>query len=236
MKTKRLTSLIFAVVMIASCAFSAGFTASAQTPSEDYGLGYTANDGLILQAWNWSYSEIQNNLDAIAGAGFTTIQISPPTELKEATKGVKILRKENDNGWWMMYQPAAYELNQSEDNALGTKDELISMINAAHEKGLFVIADAVINHLGNSETGDYKINANAVPSDANAVDYLCERAWEFESSRAIIDAGAFHYPYANCKYNDTGAFDCTQNAVSLLPDLDTSKPVVQEINRYRESF
>ena len=85
MKTKRLTSLIFAVVMIASCAFSAGFTASAQTPSEDYGLGYTANDGLILQAWNWSYSEIQNNLDAIAGAGFTTIQISPPTELKEAT-------------------------------------------------------------------------------------------------------------------------------------------------------
>ena len=127
-----------------------------------------------------------------------------------------------------MYQPAAYELNQSEDNALGTKDELISMINAAHEKGLFVIADAVINHLGNSETGDYKINANAVPSDANAVDYLCERAWEFESSRAIIDAGAFHYPYANCKYNDTGAFDCTQNAVSLLPDLDTSKPVVQE--------
>lgn len=233
MKSKRLISLIMAVMMILSCAFCAGFTVSAevtseQSPATQYGLGYTANDGLILQAWNWSYAEIQKNLQAIAEAGFTTIQISPPTELKEATKGVKILRKENDNGWWMMYQPAAYELNQSEDNVLGTKDELISMIDAAHEMGLFVIADAVINHLGNSETGDYKINGNSLPADANAVDYLCQRAWEFDSSKAIIDAGAFHYPYANCKYNDTGAFDCTQNAVSLLPDLDTSKPVVQE--------
>ncbi|MBQ8001163.1 MAG: starch-binding protein [Ruminococcus sp.] len=233
MKSKRLISLLLAVMLMLSCAFVASFTVSAETtdtaePSKDYSLGYTVNDGLILQAWNWSYNEVKANLEAIAEAGFTTIQISPPTELKEATVGVKVLQEANDNGWWMMYQPAAYELNQSEDNVLGTKAELVEMIDAAHELGLFVIADAVINHLGNSETVDYKINANTLPKDANAVDYLCERAWDFESSRAIIDAGAFHYPYANCKYNDTGAFDCTQNAVSLLPDLDTSHPVVQE--------
>lgn len=238
MTSKRLISLILSVLMVMSCIVITGFTASAQTVANDentaqdngavsdYELGYTANDGLILQAWNWSYAEIEENLEAIAQAGFTTIQISPPTELKEATVGVKILQQANDNGWWMMYQPAAYELNQSEDNVLGTKDELISMIDAAHEKGLFVIADAVINHLGNCETGEYKITD--VPKDANAVDYLCERAWEFDSSKAIIEAGAFHYPYANCQYNDKGAFDCTQNAVSLLPDLDTSHPVVQE--------
>ncbi len=232
MKSKRLMSLILSVMMLASCAFSAGFTVSAEAtdevPKTDYNLGYTANDGLVLQAWNWSYAEIQKNLEVIAQAGFTTIQISPPTELKEATVGVKILQKANDNGWWMMYQPAAYELNQSEDNVLGTKDELVAMIDAAHELGLYVIADAVINHLGNSESGDYKITPASVPQDANAIDYLCKRAWDFDSSKAIIDAGAFHYPYANCKYNDTGAFDCTQNAVSLLPDLDTSHPVVQE--------
>ncbi len=232
MKSKRLISLLLSLMLVLSCATSAGFTAFAQTsdevvPSKDYNLGYSANDGLILQAWNWSYSEVKANLDAIAEAGFTTIQISPPTELKEATKGVKVLQEANDNGWWMMYQPAAYELNQSEDNVLGTKDELVDMIDAAHERGLYVIADAVINHLGNSETADNKIST-PLPKDANAVDYLCERAWEFESSKAIIDAGAFHFPYANCQYNDTGAFDCTQNAVSLLPDLDTSHPVVQE--------
>ncbi len=238
MKSKRIISMLLAMLMLISCAVVANFTAAAEdTPevfseevsSDKYNLGYTANDGLILQAWNWSYKEVERNLEAIAKAGYTTIQISPPTELKEATVGVKVLQQANDNGWWMMYQPAAYELNQSKDNVLGTKDELISMIDAAHELGLFVIADAVINHLGNSETADYKIDANALPADANAVDYLCERAWEFESSRAIIDAGAFHYPYDNCVYNDTGAFDCTQNAVSLLPDLDTSSPVVQEI-------
>lgn len=236
MKLRRLLSLGLSLAMVASCAVSAGFTASAETTepeaktetaAADYNLGYSTNDGLVLQAWNWSYASIKENLTAIAEAGFTTIQISPPTELKESTEGVKILRKDNANGWWMMYQPAAYELNMSDDNVLGTKDELVEMINAAHELGLFVIADAVINHLGNNETADYKITS--VPKDANAVDYLCERAWEFDSSKAIIDAGAFHYPYANCAYNDTGAFDCTQNAVSLLPDLDTSSPVVQEI-------
>ena len=230
-KSKRIISLILAVMMLIgtlTVANTAVFAADEALPeSKDYNLGSSVNDGLILQAWNWSYNEVLNNLDAIAEAGFTTIQISPPTELKAATEGVKILQEANDNGWWMMYQPAAYELNQSEDNVLGTKDELIAMIDAAHERGLFVIADAVINHLGNNETPDKKIPAS-LPADANAVDYLCERAWEFDSSKAIIDAGAFHYPYANCKYNDTGAFDCTQNAVSLLPDLDTSHPVVQE--------
>ncbi len=231
MKSKRIISLILVLMMIVgivTVANTAAFAADEEiTETKDYNLGGSVNDGLILQAWNWSYNEVLNNLDAIAEAGFTTIQISPPTELKAATEGVKILQTANDNGWWMMYQPAAYELNQSEDNVLGTKDELIAMIDAAHERGLFVIADAVINHLGNNETPDNKIPAS-LPADANAVDYLCERAWEFDSSKAIIDAGAFHYPYANCKYNDTGAFDCTQNAVSLLPDLDTSHPVVQE--------
>ncbi|MBQ4104827.1 MAG: starch-binding protein [Clostridia bacterium] len=235
MKFKRIISLLLSILMLLSCVFVANFAVSAAseentdtTGTYDYNLGATANDGLILQAWNWSYSEVKAHLAEIAEAGFTTIQISPPTELKEPTVGVKILQEANDNGWWMMYQPAAYELNQSEDNVLGTKEELVDMIDAAHEMGLFVIADAVINHLGNNETADYKINGNTLPKDANAVDYLCERAWDFDSSKAIIDAGAFHYPYANCLYNDTGAFDCTQNAVSLLPDLDTSHPVVQE--------
>ncbi len=238
--TKRIISIFLALVMLASVAVVAGVSVSAEEgtipAAKDYSLGATANDGLILQAWNWSYAEIQKNLDAIAEAGFTTIQISPPTELKEATKGVKVLQKANDNGWWMMYQPAAYELNQSEDNVLGTKDDLIKMIDAAHEKGLFVIADAVINHLGNAETGDYKIDPNKLPSDANAIDYLCERAWEFDSSKALIDANAFHYPYANCDYTDVGSFDATQNAVSLLPDLDTSNPLVQEtiLNYWQE--
>lgn len=235
MKSKRIISLILVVLMLMSSAFAANFVVSAvdtdpqNTEAVDYSLGASPNDGLILQAWNWSYSEIEKNLETIAETGFTTIQISPPTELKEATVGVKVLQEANDNGWWMMYQPAAYELNQSEDNVLGTKDELVSMIDKAHDLGLYVIADAVINHLGNSETADYKINGNTLPSNANAVDYLCERAWDFESSQKIIDAGAFHYPYANCKYNDTGAFDCTQNAVSLLPDLDTGSPIVQEV-------
>ncbi len=232
---KKILSVILAALMILSSLVLGIVSVSAET-AESYDLGKSADDGLILQAWNWSYAEIENNLDAIAEAGFTTIQISPPTELKEPTKGINILEKTDDNGWWMMYQPAAYELNQSEDNVLGTKAEMIKMIDAAHERGLYVIADAVINHLGNNAEALAGIEPDDLPADANAVDYLCERAWDFESSKALIEAGAFHYPYANCQYTDVGSFDATQNAVSLLPDLDTSKAIVQEtiLNYWQE--
>ncbi|MBQ6412954.1 MAG: hypothetical protein IJI19_05715, partial [Ruminococcus sp.] len=51
----------------------------AQTTVENnYGLSKTVNDGTILQAWTWSFKNIESNLETIAEQGFTTIQVSPP--------------------------------------------------------------------------------------------------------------------------------------------------------------
>ena len=137
MKTKKIISLILAVAMVVSC-FTVAMTAvSAKTnyneynkmleaikPENKYGLAKTVNEGKIIQAWNWSYANIEKNLVKLAEQGFTTIQVSPPNELKMPTKGVKVCEPKVDgiapNGWWMFYQPAGFQLNESEDNALGT--------------------------------------------------------------------------------------------------------------------
>ncbi len=250
MKTKRIISLILAVVLVASCFSAIGFvSASAETnyneyekmleaikPENNYGLEDTVNDGKIIQAWNWSFENIIANLELLAEQGFTTIQVSPPNEIKMPTKGAKVCEPKvngvEPNGWWMFYQPAGFQLNESEDNALGTKDEFIEMCDKAHELGLKIIVDAVINHMGTDETHTGPYNNN----DPDPMKHVNERAWEFEPE--ILNAQAFHKPWVNMSYKENYwdgysdydiEEDLTQHCTSKLPDLDTSTQLVQDV-------
>lgn len=252
MKAKRLLSVILALTVVLSCCV-AGFafapSASAAVseyneyekmlesikPENNYGLTDTVNEGKILQAWNWSYENVIANLETVAKQGFTTIQVSPPNEIKMATKGVKVCEPAVNgvapNGWWMFYQPAGFQLNESEDNALGTKDEFVKMCEEANKLGVKIIVDAVINHMGTDDdhTGLYT-NTSKDP-----MDHVNPRAWEFE--KEIIEAKAFHSPWVDMiykenywdGYNDKDIEeDLTQHCTSGLPDLDTSTKVVQD--------
>ena len=153
MKMRRLVSLLLAVLLVMSCV-SVGIVAtsaanvdtadtaanidvaaagsayedmqSKTTVENNYGLSKTVDDGTILQAWTWSFKNIEANLETIAEQGFTTIQVSPPNEIKKGTNGAKFLQSDGQNGWWMYYQPSGFQLNNSTDNALGTKAEFIS--------------------------------------------------------------------------------------------------------------
>ena len=167
---RRLLSVLLAVVMVMSCFSIVAATAAEVNVADEaadvnvapaaagsayldmqekitaenhYGLSETVNHGTILQAWNWSFANIEANLETVAEQGFTTIQVSPPNEIKQATKGVSVTAGDT-NGWWMFYQPVGFQLNQSTDNALGTKSEFVSMCTKAHQLGLKVIVDAVI--------------------------------------------------------------------------------------------
>ena len=252
MKAKRLLSVILALTVVLSCCV-AGFafapSASAAVseyneyekmlesikPENNYGLTATVNEGKILQAWNWSYENVIANLETVAKQGFTTIQVSPPNEIKMPTKGVKVCEPAVNgvapNGWWMFYQPAGFQLNESEDNALGTKAEFVKMCEEANKLGVKIIVDAVINHMGTDDdhTGLYT-NTSEDP-----MDHVNPRAWEFETE--IIEAKAFHSPWKNMEYrenywdghNDKDIEeDLTQHCTSGLPDLDTSTKVVQD--------
>lgn len=248
MKTKKIISLVLAVVMVVSC-FAVSFTAvSAGTnyneyqkmleaikPENKYGLEDTVNDGKIIQAWNWSFNNIIANLETLAQQGFTTIQVSPPNEIKMPTKGVKVCEPVVNgvapNGWWMFYQPAGFQLNESEDNALGTKAEFVEMCEKAHKLGLKVIVDAVINHMGTDDdhTGKYT-NTSTDP-----LDHVNPRASQFEPE--LLAAKAFHNPWVDCTYKENfgdgwSDYDIeeslTQHCTSGLPDLATETQLVQD--------
>lgn len=250
MKAKRLLSVVLAVTVVLSCVMGLSFAPTANAtenyneyakfqefikPENNYGLEETVNEGKILQAWNWSYANTIALLETVAEQGFTTIQISPPNEIKMPTKGVKVCEPPVDgiapNGWWMFYQPAGFQLNESEDNALGTKAEFIEMCTKAHELGLKVIVDAVINHMGTDDdhVGVYD-NESTDP-----MDHVNSRAAEFEPE--LLAAKAFHSPWVNMTYKENywDGFsdydieeDLTQHCTSGLPDLATETQLVQD--------
>ena len=248
MKTKKLISLILAVVLTVSMCTVAFVSANAADtyneyekmleaikPENNYGLAKTVNEGKIIQAWNWSYANIEKNLEKLAEQGFTTIQVSPPNELKMPTKGVKVCEPAIDgiapNGWWMFYQPAGFQLNESTDNALGTKAEFVQMCDKAHDLGLKIIVDAVINHMGTDDDhiGKYT-NTSTDP-----MDHVNPRAAEFEPE--LLAAKAFHDPWVDMTYKENYwdgwsdydiEEDLTQHCTSGLPDLATETKLVQD--------
>lgn len=196
------------------------------TIDPDVPLADTVNDGTILQAFCWSFQTIRNYLPDIKAAGFTTVQVSPPNEIKEGTKGNYFLQDDDKNGWWMFYQPAGFQLNESTDNAMGTKSEFVAMCNEAHQLGVKIIVDSVINHMGTCDNEKDK-------SSTNPMDHLTPKAQQFEPE--IYNNKLFHSPWVQMTYNEDpsrfseyeSTLDLTQHCTSRLPDLNTQDSRVQ---------
>ncbi|MBQ5398520.1 MAG: hypothetical protein IIU14_03670 [Ruminococcus sp.] len=196
------------------------------TETANYELAENINDGMVLQAWNWSYANTSAMLEKVKAAGFTTIQISPPQVICAETKGQPVNSK--TAGWWAYYQPAAFRLNDLEDNALGTKRELFTLIARAHQMGIKIIADAVINHVGGNEYKNY--------SDTNPLNHVNDRVKYYEPE-LCSSTNYFHTPWVSMSYKERYSDgysdydieqDLTQHAQSNLPDLNTAHPYVQD--------
>ena len=248
MKSKRIASIFLALVLVASCICATVQATDTETnyneykkmladttAENNYGLEDTVNEGKILQAWNWSFENVIAQMETVAKQGFTTIQVSPPNEIKMPTKGIKVsepyVNGVEPNGWWMLYQPAGFQLNESEDHALGTKDEFIAMCAEAKKYGVKIIVDAVINHLGTDDTHTGAYNNTS----SDPMKHVNERAWEFESE--ILNAQALHSPWVNMTYKENYwdghsdydiEEDLTQHCTSQLPDLATETQLVQD--------
>lgn len=200
-------------------------TTEEPTISPDVPLADTVNEGTILQAWNWSFANVTKLLPDVKEAGFTTVQVSPPNEIKEATNTATVLQSNNKNGWWMFYQPAGFQLNNSSDNALGTKAEFVEMCKKAHELGVKIIVDTVINHMGTCD------NEDSITS-TDPMQHLTPKAKTFEPE--IVNNKLFHSPWKEMQYIENppasqydSTYDLTRNCTSRLPDLKTEDPRVQ---------
>ena len=159
-------------------------------------------DGVTLHCWNWSFANIEANLDAIAAAGYTAIQTSPIQPLKEGTNQSW---STYGNQWWVYYQPIEFKINTSPYNALGTKTQFKSMCEAAEKKGIKVIVDVVANHL--ADNGANKIHSN-VPS------YLRTNS-------------AYWHDISKNTNDWWNRYEVTQFCLAGLPDLNTSNKDIQ---------
>ena len=103
----------------------------ANAASDNYELVDNIQDGTILHCFDWKYTDIKDELENIAKAGFTSIQTSPAQP------------SEGEGAWYWLYQPLGFYVGTSE---LGTKEELKELCDAADAYGIKVIVDVVANH------------------------------------------------------------------------------------------
>ncbi|EKQ57478.1 MULTISPECIES: starch-binding protein [unclassified Clostridium] len=163
--------------------------------------------GVILHAWDWSFNNVTANLDAIKAAGYTEIQVSPIQVNKDLNDEYTTSDK-----WWILYQPAGFQIGNKQ---LGTEDEFKAMCAAAKAKGIKIIVDTIVNHMGNN--GDPDIPAEEVAdldpdlSLANHPDM-----WHVDSNGKL-----------NVISDYNNRYDVTHNGVGL-PDLNTANPLLQE--------
>lgn len=171
------------------------------TPVEAAATPADIQDGVTLHCWNWSFKNIEDKMEIIAGLGYTAIQTSPIQLAKQPTKEFPT------NDWWVFYQPADFVIDNSGNSALGTKAEFESMCAAAHKHGIKVIVDVVANHMGNNTTGTNGLSDSINPDLKN-------------------DADCWHDIKKNTN-NYNNRQEVTQYCMAGLPDLNTANPKVQ---------
>ena len=163
-------------------------------------------DGVILHAFCWTFNDIKHNLPYIANAGFKSVQTSPV----QTPKG-------NGSSWWAFYQPLSFSI--AEESTLGTKAELVSLCEEAEKYNISIIVDVVFNHMASTD------NEALEPDGTPTVSPLVEN-YEPEIYALRNDATnpTFHH-----NKNAKGSGSETQYyAFSVLPDLNTAHPLVQE--------
>ena len=210
---KKVTSIVLAVCVLLSCIAVGSFSATAGTADvaaaaqaddeavgADYGIAKSIQDGQILQAWNWSYNGIKNNMKKIAEQGFTAVQTTPIQTIKESTQG-----KTMQGSWWVYYQPSQFKIDTNSSNALGTKSDFTAMCAEAHKYGVKVVVDAVLNHMANA--GDNTLS-NTIPDDIRN------------------DSSCWHSITQNTQ-NYSDRWDVTHNCMGGLPDLNTGNKTIQ---------
>lgn len=146
-----------------------------------------------------TWQGVINQLDYIQGMGFTAIWITPVTDQFYESTGDGT----SYHGYW---QQDIYEINPK----LGTSDDLKSLADALHKRGMYLMVDVVPNHMGYKGIG-------------SSVDYSVFNP--FSSS-------SYFHPYCLISnYNDQSSVEnCWLGSTTVsLPDLDTSQSNVRTI-------
>ncbi len=112
--------------------------ASASAFAQSYDLPKNIQDGNILHCFNWTLTDIRNELPAIAEAGFGAVQISP------------IQGNANANAeWYYAYLPYDFAIRTG---GIGNKASLTQLCTEADKYGIKIVVDVVANHVNGSSS------------------------------------------------------------------------------------
>lgn len=163
----------------------------------------TTKNGTILHCWCWSFKTIEENIPAIAEAGFTALQTSPAnTCLVGEYGGLDIFGQDLTGKWYYHYQPTDWKIGNYQ---LGTRDDFISMCKKAEEYGIAVIVDVLPNHT----TPRLKEVSQDLIDAAGGMDNL----YHENGMRDIRNWG--------------NRYEATSGKMGGLPDVNTENPLFQ---------
>ena len=179
----------------------------------DYQLAGNVQDGVILHAFNWSYKTIKDNLQAIAQAGFTTVQTSPVQQPKDySAKNVDIGFGASGQ-WWKLYQPLSFSI--AKESWLGTAADLKSLCTEAKKYNVKIIVDIVTNHMAAKLSSDGKSDPRYLSPDIKAYE------------AALYDNNSGKYLHNLGQSASDGSVERqVRGNVDNLPDLDTGNTTV----------
>lgn len=111
----------------------------------------------ILHLFQWKINDIIPELKTIKEQGFDAIQISPIQGTKDS--GME---------WWKLYQPINLKIGNEQ---IGSKKDLINLIQEARKFNLKIIVDIVLRHVAGDESYPLKPHRNV---DPELLQYLAE--------------------------------------------------------------
>ncbi len=172
-------------------------------------LPENAADGLTLHAFNWTYREVTDNLEAIRNAGFKNVLLMPVQQPKSG-----------GSAWWAFYQPLGFSIGDA--SPLGTKEELAELCAEAEKYDICILADIVVNHL--ATTDDEGKEADGTPMVCPAVEEYEPVVYRNRNEDVDGIGLTFHHDRGA---KGSGA-ETQYYAYGNLPDLNTANPYVQQ--------
>ncbi|NUT36163.1 MAG: hypothetical protein HOV79_24155 [Hamadaea sp.] len=94
-----------------------------------------APTGVVVHLFEWPWASVGTECARLGQAGVAAVQISPPQE--------HVVLADQKYPWWQDYQPVSYRIASRR----GDRAAFAAMVDACHDAGVKIYADAVINHM-----------------------------------------------------------------------------------------
>jgi alpha-amylase len=231
----KITGIVLSTALLASTVTGLGATVSAVEAAPQLSAAgfYTdapgagalpdkVSDGVILHAWNWSFNAIKDNMQAIAEAGYTSVQTSPVQRPKDSSDP-----NSSQMEWWKVYQPTSLSFSPGGHPWFGSKEDFKAMCDEADKYGIKIIVDIVANHMANN-TGKIGNTRADICSQNEATYRDDDSCWHLNGSTGI------NYS----QQNRNGGTDSLTYGFGGWPDLNTGNKKVQNaiINLLKECY